>query len=244
MFDTNLPTVLQSESVSKSFGGVKVVNQVSFNVKSREVVGIIGPNGAGKTTLMNLLSGSMIPLEGKVCLLDLDVTLLDISKRCKLGLAKTHQIPKPFNNMTVFENVLVAAFHGHSNSPSDPTGLAWQVLEKTKLEHVANRPADTLGHLDRKRLELSRALATKPKILLLDEIGGGLTDGEGNILVDLIHELREMQITIVWIEHIVRLLLDACSRLICMADGKLIADGIPTEVVNSTEVKSAYFGKN
>jgi branched-chain amino acid transport system ATP-binding protein len=144
--------------------------------------------------------------------------------------------------MTVFENVLVAVNHGRKTLDADPVAEAWSVLEETGLDHVANRPAETLGLLDRKRLELSRALATDPRVLLLDEIGGGLTDKEGDALVALIRSIHARGVTIIWIEHIMRLLMETCTRLVCMAEGEVLADGIPQDVVNAPVVQVAYFG--
>ncbi len=225
-----------------SFGEFAVLRDISLSVGAGEIVGVLGPNGAGKTTYMNILTGALRPTTGTVHLLGEDVTKLDTAQRCHRGLAQTHQVPKPFSGMTVFENVLVAVNHGRGVPAHDPISVAWTVLEVTGLAHVANRPAETLGLLDRKRLELSRALGTDPKVLLLDEIGGGLTDAEGDALVGLIRTIHASGVTIVWVEHIMRLLLEGCSRLVCMAEGKVLADGDPHTVVNSQQVQVAYFG--
>lgn len=144
--------------------------------------------------------------------------------------------------MTVFENVLVAVNHGRTTHVADPMDEAWAILEETGLDHVANRPAETLGLLDRKRLELSRALATDPKVLLLDEIGGGLTAAEGGALVKMVRAIHARGVTIIWIEHIMRLLMETCTRLVCMAEGRVLADGDPHDVLNASEVQVAYFG--
>lgn len=225
-----------------SFGSYKVLSDISLDLNEGEIVGILGPNGAGKTTYMNLLTGALQPTGGSVHLMGEDVTRLDTAQRCHRGLARTHQVPKPFSHMTVFENVLVAVIHGRVEHPAEPIQEAWAVLEETGLAYVANRPAASLGLLDRKRLELSRALATDPKILLLDEIGGGLTDAEGDMLVALVKSIHARGVTIVWIEHIMRLLMATCTRLVCMAEGRVLADGVPENVVNASEVQIAYFG--
>lgn len=225
-----------------SFGSYKVLSDISLDLNEGEIVGILGPNGAGKTTYMNLLTGALQPTGGSVHLMGEDVTRLDTAQRCHRGLARTHQVPKPFSHMTVFENVLVAVNHGRVEHPAEPIQEAWAVLEETGLAYVANRPAASLGLLDRKRLELSRALATDPKILLLDEIGGGLTDAEGDMLVALVKSIHARGVTIVWIEHIMRLLMATCTRLVCMAEGRVLADGVPENVVNASEVQIAYFG--
>ncbi len=236
------PSVLRSDDISMSFGEYKVLKDISLDFHVGEIVGVLGPNGAGKTTYMNLLTGALRPTGGSVHLMQEDVTGFDTAERCHRGLGRTHQVPRPFLGMTVFENVLVAVEHGRSDAPEDATTAAWEVLEETGLAHVANRRAETLGLLDRKRLELSRALATDPKVLLLDEIGGGLTDTEGDALVALVRQIHSRGVTIIWIEHIMRLLMETCSRLVCMAGGEVIADGEPHAVIDSPEVQVAYFG--
>ena len=235
-------TVLSSDGISMSFGEFKVLRDISLSFAQGEIVGILGPNGAGKTTYMNLLTGALRPTGGSVHLMGEDITKFDTAERCHRGLGRTHQVPKPFLGMTVFENVLVAVNHGRAISVDDPVTAAWQILEETGLATVANRLAETLGLLDRKRLELSRALATDPKVLLLDEIGGGLTETEGDALVALVRQIHGRGVTIIWIEHIMRLLLQTCTRLVCMAGGEVLADGEPKEVINSPEVQIAYFG--
>lgn len=225
-----------------SFGDYKVLDGITLGIAEGEIVGILGPNGAGKTTYMNLLTGALAPTAGQVTLMGQEVTALDTAHRCRRGLARTHQVPRPFLGMTVFENLLVALRHGRGEAVADPVALAWGVLEETGLASVANRPAETLGLLDRKRLELSRALATDPKVLLLDEIGGGLTDAEGDALVALIRAIHARGVTIIWIEHIMRLLMATCSRLVCMAGGAVLADGTPQAVIDAPAVRSAYFG--
>lgn len=234
--------VLQSSGLAMSFGAFKVLEDINLDVAQGEIVGILGPNGAGKTTFMNLLTGAYHPTAGQVHLMGHNVTGLATAKRCHVGLARTHQVPRPFGGMTVFENVLVATRQGRAVLADDPVEDAWQVLEQTGLAEVANRMANKLGLLDRKRLELSRALATDPKVLLLDEIGGGLTLSEGDKLVELIRSIHGRGVTVIWIEHIMRMLMDSCTRLICMAGGKVIADGLPADVIDAPAVQSAYFG--
>lgn len=239
---TSSATVLRSDGISMSFGEYKVLHDISLSFKQGEIVGVLGPNGAGKTTYMNLLTGALRPTGGSVQLMQEDVTRFDTAERCHRGLGRTHQVPRPFLGMTVFENVLVAVNHGRSVAVDDPILAAWQVLEETGLAAIANRQAETLGLLDRKRLELSRALATDPKVLLLDEIGGGLTEAEGDELVALVRNIHARGVTIIWIEHIMRLLMETCSRLVCMAGGEVIADGAPKAVIESSAVRVAYFG--
>ena len=235
--------LLDAKQVSKRFGALVVLGRVDFAVGEGEAIGIVGPNGAGKTTLMNVLSGTYPPDGGTIELLGTDVTKTSAASRCIKGLSKTHQIPLPFLGMTVFENIYVAATHGAALAGEAAYDLTHESLKLCGMENIANRKAEAIGLLDRKRLELARALATRPKILLLDEIGGGLTDGEASELVDTIRELHRRGISIVWIEHIVHVLLRVAKRLICMADGKIIADGDPVLVMKDKAVVEAYLGR-
>jgi branched-chain amino acid transport system ATP-binding protein len=236
-------SILIAKQVSKHFGALTVLDHVDFVVGEGEAIGIVGPNGAGKTTLMNVLSGTYTPNSGRVELLGEDVTHTSAASRCLNGLSKTHQIPLPFLGMTVFENIYVAATHGAALSGEAAYDMTYDSLKLCGMLALANRKAEGIGLLDRKRLELARALATRPKILLLDEIGGGLTDAEASELVDTIRELHSRGISIVWIEHIVHVLLQVAKRLICMADGKIIADGSPAMVMKDKAVVEAYLGR-
>jgi branched-chain amino acid transport system ATP-binding protein len=236
-------SILIAQQVSKHFGALTVLDHVDFVVGEGEAIGIVGPNGAGKTTLMNVLSGTYTPNSGRVELLGEDVTHTSAASRCLNGLSKTHQIPLPFLGMTVFENIYVAATHGAALSGEAAYDMTYDSLKLCGMLALANRKAEGIGLLDRKRLELARALATRPKILLLDEIGGGLTDAEASELVDTIRELHSRGISIVWIEHIVHVLLQVAKRLICMADGKIIADGSPAMVMKDKAVIEAYLGR-
>jgi len=226
----------------KSYGALVVLNDVDFDVQPGDAVGIVGPNGAGKTTLLTVLSGSNLASSGSVTFRGHDVSRLGAAERCKLGIARTHQVPRPFLGMTVFENVFTAATHGGGFRHEAAYDRCIDALEVCGMNAVANRKADTLGLLDRKRLELTRALATNPAVLLLDEIGGGLTDGEASELVDTIRQLHARQIGIVWIEHIVHVLLQVVNRLVCMDAGRVIATGNPKEVLADSAVVEAYLG--
>ena len=235
--------ILIAKQVVKRFAALTVLDHVDIAVGAGEAIGIVGPNGAGKTTFMNVLSGTFSPNGGTVELQGEDVTNTTAASRCLKGLSKTHQIPQPFLGMTVFENIYVAATHGAALEGESAYDLTHDSLKLCGMLPLANRKAEAIGLLDRKRLELARALATRPKILLLDEIGGGLTDAEASELVDTIRELHRRGISIVWIEHIVHVLLQVARRLICMADGKIIADGDPALVMKDKAVVEAYLGR-
>lgn len=231
--------ILTLRSVSKSFGAVTVADNVSFSVNPNEAVGIIGPNGAGKTSLFNLISGDIAPSTGSVEFAGQDVTGLGARRRSHLGIARTYQVPLPFTGLTVMENVLVGAIFSGGEGPED---LAAEVLRRTGLDHRRNMLAGSLSLLDRKRLELARALATRPKVILLDEIAGGLTEAECASLVALIREIHAAGTVVIWIEHIVHALLSVVQRLIVLDRGKLVADGEPHTVMHSPQVREIYLG--
>jgi branched-chain amino acid transport system ATP-binding protein len=219
-----------------------VLDDVALTVRGGEAVGIVGPNGAGKTTLLDVLAGAQRPNAGTVALRGDDVTRLGAEARCTLGIGRTHQVPRPFTDMTVFENVLVGATTGGGRRRSEARERALAALETTELLALANRRAATLGLLDRKRLEMARALATDPAVLLLDEVAGGLTEEETHVLVASIRALVAEGIAVIWIEHVVQALLRVAQRLVCMSAGRVIADGDPDAVMNDDAVLAAYLG--
>lgn len=235
-------SILSLNSVGKSYGAVTVVDQLTLNINAGEAVGIIGPNGAGKSSLFNVISG-LIPVDsGSIKLNEQDVTNFSLEQRCHLGISRAFQIPKPFEGMTVYENLLVGSTFGAGRSQAESEDVAYDILEKTGLLKQANVRAGSLRLLDRKRLELAKALSTDPQILLLDEIAGGLTDRECESLIALINNLKEGGTTIVWIEHVLRALMAFAERLIVLNFGKKIADGKPSDVWMMPEVKQIYLG--
>ena len=234
--------VLAAVDIRKRFGALPVLGGVDLELQAGEVVGVVGPNGAGKTTLLNVLAGALAPDQGSITFRGRDVTQKNAAERCKLGVARTHQVPRPFTGMTVFENVLVAATAGGSKRGPDAYELCLRVLDQCGLAHLANRRAEGLGLLQRKRLELARALAVEPTVLLLDEIGGGLTDAESEALVELVGGLRDRGLAVLWIEHIVHVLMQVVGRLVCMDAGRIIAEGEPSSVVAQAAVIDAYLG--
>lgn len=239
---TTEPAVLACAGVHKRFGALVVLDDIDFSLGADEALGIVGPNGAGKTTLLDVLAGEQAPTEGSVTVGDEDVTGLGAAERCRRGIGRSHQVPRPFGGMTVYENVLVGARAGGQLSAADAQERGVEVLELTGLLPVANRPAGELGLLARKRLELARALATDPQVLLLDEIAGGLTDPEGEELVETIRFVRSRGVAVVWIEHIVHLLVQVCPRLVCMSAGRVLVEGEADEVLRHPAVIEAYMG--
>lgn len=236
------PVLLQLESVSRSFGSLKVTDRLTLDVRRGEALGIIGPNGAGKTTLMNLIAGDVLPDGGRIVFDGRDITRLPPAARCHAGIGRSYQVPHPFVGLTVFENVLVGATFGARRSEAQARPVALQVLERTGLAAKANRLAGSLPLLDRKRLELARALATGPQLLLLDEIAGGLTEHEVHELVATIRSIRDEGITIVWIEHIVHALLAVAERLVALDFGRLLTQGEPAAVMADPAVQEIYMG--
>ncbi len=235
--------LLAARGVWKRFGALQVLEDVTLEVHQGEAVGIVGPNGAGKTTLLDLVAGVTRADQGAVYLDGRDVSSQGAAARSRMGIGRTHQIPRPFTGMTVFENVLVAATMGARLRGSEAQRKAIEALELTGMIELGNRRADTLGLLDRKRLELARALGTAPQLLLLDEIAGGLTEPETIELVEQIRQLHTDGLTIVWIEHVVHALLRVAARLICLASGRIIADGEPQAVMSDRAVIDAYLGR-
>jgi branched-chain amino acid transport system ATP-binding protein len=237
-----VPPILSLENISKRFGAVVVADSIDLALNEGEALGIIGPNGAGKTTLFGIATGTVAPDAGRVVYAGEDITRLPPERRCRLGLARSFQVPQPFSGMTVFENVVVAAAFASGASEASVYQPCAELLERCGLADKANRHAGSLTLLDRKRLELARALATRPRVLLLDEVAGGLTEHECATLVTLIKDVRAAGVSIVWIEHVVHALLAAVDRLLVLHGGKFIAEGDPRTVIKSPQVAEIYMG--
>ena len=237
-----MPPILSLDHIIKRFGAIVIADGLDLRVDRGEALGIIGPNGAGKTTLFGIISGAIAPDGGTVRFEDQDITHLPPDRRCRLGIARSYQIPQPFSGMTVFENLVVAAAFGQGRGEREVYDSCAATLERCGLIDKANRRAGALTLLDRKRLELARALATGPKLLLLDEVAGGLTEGECAELVALIQSIRAQGISIVWIEHIVHALAAVVGRLVVLAGGSIVAQGKPADVIRQPRVQEIYMG--
>ena len=237
-----MAALLELEAVEKSYGALKVTDGISLSVAEGESLAVIGPNGAGKSTLFNLITGDVSPDRGRIRFAGQDVTRLPAHRRSRLGIGRSWQIPHPFVNMTVFENLLVGAAHGGQQRERDCYDHCASVLELTGLIDRANAPAGSLTLLQRKRLEMARALAMRPRLLLLDEIAGGLTDHECRALAQTIADIHAGGTTIVWIEHIVHALVSVAKRLVVIDFGQLLADGEPRSVMADARVQEVYLG--
>ena len=237
--------MLEAEGVTKYFGGLAAVSQVGFNVDQGEVVGLIGPNGAGKTTLFNLISGALVPKEGAIRFSGQNITGLKPHKICKMGLARTFQSVKIFANMPVLDNVLLSSLFGTSNSMSsaDAAREATGFLEFVGLSAVRATPAKDLTLANQKRLEVARALATKPELLLLDELMAGLNPTETAKAMELVTRIRDKGITIFMIEHVMKAIMSVCDRIMVLHHGEKIAEGTPQEIATSKTVVEVYLGE-
>ncbi len=234
--------LLALRNVSKSYGALKVTDGVSLSVVEGEVLGILGPNGAGKTTLFNLISGDVKTDAGDVEFNGERINALAPFQRCHIGIGRSYQVPQPFGHLSVFENLVTAACFGAQVPEKEAWAIAWEVLQKTGLTRFANHPAGGLTLLNRKRLELARALSTRPRLLLLDEIAGGLTEHEAHELVDELRRIKQEGVTMIWIEHVVHALLSIADRLHVINFGKTLCTGEPQAVMQDPEVRRVYMG--
>jgi branched-chain amino acid transport system ATP-binding protein len=235
--------ILSLEKISKRFGAIVIADGVDLELGEGEALGIIGPNGAGKTTLFGIVSGAVAPDSGRILYADRDITYTPPAQRCAIGIGRSFQIPLPFTGMSVFENLVVAAaFGGRRRRERDAYDTCMEILDRCGLAQKANRPAGSLTLIDRKRLELARALATDPRVLLLDEVAGGLAEHECQALIELIATIRRGGVSIIWIEHVVHALLASVDRLLVLYSGGFIADGDPRTVIRDPAVAEIYMG--
>jgi branched-chain amino acid transport system ATP-binding protein len=234
--------LLRIAGVSKRFGANQVIRGLSLDIEHGALLGVIGPNGAGKTTLFGLISGFMPVDEGRVLFDGRDITAAPAHERCRTGIARTFQVPRPFAGLSAFENVLAAARFGGGEDGASAAECALEALERAGLLERANQPAASLTLLQRKQLELARAIATRPRLLLLDEVAGGLSEAELDRMVDLVRALHRAGIAIVWIEHLVHALAAVVERLVVLSFGERIACGEPRTVLADPLVRSVYFG--
>ena len=237
-----MANILEVRALSKSFGAIQVANAVSFGVVEGEILGIIGPNGAGKTTLFGMLAGQVEASAGQILFRGEDITALPPQDRARRGIARTYQVPRPFGQMTVFDNLRVAAHFAGGLHCADATEWIERALAATGLTRYAETLAGRLPLLVRKRHELARALAMRPKLLLIDEVAAGLTEQEVEEFIALVRRLRDMGISVVWIEHVIRTMLVATDRLMALAGGEVLALGVPQQVMTMPEVKRVYLG--
>jgi len=234
--------ILAVNHLTKTFGRLRAVDSLTFEVREGEILGVMGPNGAGKTTLFNLLTGVYNPDEGDIQYQGKDISHESPAKRCRRGIGRTYQIPRPFDKLTVFENLLVGAVHGGGLSEKRARGKVQDILNLIGLMSKTDHFAGSLPLLDRKTLELGRALATQPTLILLDEIAGGLTEKEATKVLGIVRKISEQGITIVWIEHLLMMMAEGADRLLAISEGRWLQCGDPKEVMNSTEVLDGYLG--
>ena len=235
--------LLNVTNLTKSFGEVTAVDDLSFSMTEGEILGMMGPNGAGKTSVFNLLSGVFLPDKGKVEFRGQDITKYSASKRCKHGIGRTYQIPQPFNKLTVYENLLVSAVHGGRISESRARDRIKEILAMVGLFEQRNQLSGGLPLLDRKALELGRAMATDPKLILLDEVAGGLTEAETEKVLSIVREINDRGVSIIWIEHILMTMAKGVDRLLVITQGSYLTSGAPEEVMNSDLVMESYLGE-
>jgi branched-chain amino acid transport system ATP-binding protein len=235
-------TILAVEKVTRRFGGLVANSDINMAVKRGEILGLIGPNGAGKSTLFNLIAGAFPPSEGRIVFDGADITRLSAPKRCQMGIARTFQVPKSFDTMTVIENVIVGAFVRNAGAAA-ARRAALEVLDFAGLSGSAEKPASELTPPEKRRLEVARALATEPKLLLLDEVLTGLTPSEARLGVELIKRVQGKGVTVVMVEHVMQVVMPLVDRAVVLDLGRVLVEGTPAEVVRDPRVITAYLGE-
>ena len=234
--------VISVNDLGISFGSNHVLKSVNFHVGPSEVLGVIGPNGAGKTVMLNILTGLLKPSHGTIEFMGEDIIGKSINDRCKMGFGRTFQVPKSFEKMTVFENVIVGGVYGNNLHEKEAKVEALRILEFIGMKEKADKFAGSLGLLDRKRLEIGRALASDPKVLMFDEVAGGLTESEVSDILAIVRKIKENGVSVIWIEHVLQTMLEGTDRVLCLAEGRDIICGDPHEVMKSDEVARCYLG--
>ena len=234
--------IVEFKHLDAGYGRIQILSDLSFSVEEGRVYGVIGPNGSGKSTMFNALLGIIRPTAGAIYFDSIDITRTPPHIRCRMGIGRTYQIPRPFEGMSVYENVLVAAVHGGGMPEKKAGYAAIEALKLTGLYEKRELRSGELPLLDRKRLEVARAIGTAPKLLLLDEVAAGLTDAEVKDMMKLVGDLKASGYSIIWIEHIIRTMLGSTDRLMCMAEGTCVIEGEPEEVINSKTVQTLYLG--
>jgi branched-chain amino acid transport system ATP-binding protein len=238
-----MTVILSVQGVTKRFGGLQALTQVTFDLPEGQILGLIGPNGAGKTTLFNAINGIYPPEEGRVIFREKDVTRMKTYHHAHMGMARTHQIVQPLNDLTVRENVMVGACFGRENlGLGNAFAVAYDVLEFVGLKNRADQLAGSLNVAQKKRLELARALASRPYLLLLDEVLAGLNPSEIEKMVDIVKKIRDQGITIIMIEHVMKAVMNVSDRIIVLDYGEQIAEGTPDEISKNDRVVEAYLG--
>jgi branched-chain amino acid transport system ATP-binding protein len=235
--------ILATSDLTKRFGGLVALDRVSLSVEEGEILGLVGPNGAGKTVCLSCIAGALRPDGGKVVFRGTDVTGWSPERMCRFGLARTFQIPQPFAKLSAIENVLVSAQFGAPAGRESPLEIARECLEFVGFPRSEETPVSTLNTVELKRLDLARALASRPKLLLLDELAAGLMTGQLGELIEIIREIARRGITIIMVEHVMRTILDLCDRLVVLNYGRKIADGPTEEVASDERVIDAYLGE-
>jgi len=235
--------ILSIRNVSKSFGGLRAVHNVSFDLPGGEIMGLMGPNGAGKTTLVNVICGYYKPDEGKVVFMGKDVSRQSAHAICRLGIARTYQIPQPFNQLSVFQNILVAAMYGQGLNQSTAKAEVYKALEATDLLDKKDILARDMSTISLKRLEVARALVTNPQLLLVDEAAAGLNEAELPRMLEILENIRTSGITIILIEHVMKVMREAVDNILVMEEGSTIAFGKPDEIMQNKKVIECYLGE-
>jgi len=234
--------LLALKGVTKRFGGLTAVDNVTFDVNSGDTIGLMGPNGAGKSTLINAIAGEFKPENGRILFKGENIVGMKPHRICRRGIGRSYQIPRPFAHLTILENVMVAASFGRGLSKAEARTEAMKILEITGLDDKQNVYARDLLELTLKRLEMARSLASSPDLVFLDEVAAGLTEEELPVILGLLKDINQMGITILLVEHVMRIMAEAVDRIVVMENGVKIAEGLPDEIMNNQKVIKAYFG--